>query len=104
MEEIEMEKRLAEIQKRVKKEHKDIAKYVQHVFDALDQRANEHRKLSAFNALAGAKIKGEEEKSYYDSIYEMKKLLLDVLEKTTEDLEHRGDKRWDRIFKDGVEE
>jgi hypothetical protein len=99
-----MEKRLAEIQKRVTKEHRDIAKYVQHVFYALDQKAESHRRLVASNALAGIKVKGDEEKAFYDSITEFKKLLLDVLEQTTKDLEHQGDKNWDRIFKDGVNE
>jgi len=99
-----MEKRLAEIQKRVRKEHKDIAKYVQHVFNALDLKVESHRRLVASNALAGIKVKGDEEKAFYDSITEFKKLLLDVLEQTTKDLEHQGDKNWDRIFKDGVNE
>jgi hypothetical protein len=99
-----MEKRLAEIQQRVKKEHKDIAKYVQHVFNALDHKANQHRKLAASNALAGMKIKGDEEKAYYESITEFKKLLLDVLEQTTKDFEHQGDKHWEKLFKDGVNE
>jgi hypothetical protein len=99
-----MEKRLAEIQKRVTKEHKDIAKYVQHVFNALDKKTEEHRRLAASNALAGIKIKGDEEKIFYDSITEIKKLLLDVLEQTTKDFEHQGDKHWDKIFKDGVNE
>lgn len=99
-----MEKRLAEIQKRVKKEHKDIAKFVLHVFNALDQKAENHRKLAASNALAGIKIKGDEERAFYDSITEFKKLLLDVLEQTTKDFEHQGDKHWDKIFKDGVNE
>lgn len=98
-----MEKRLTEIQQRLGLEHKDICKYVKHVFAALDQKADEHRKLVASNALAGIKVKGNEEKVYYDSILEMKKLLLDVLEKTTEDFEHLGDKRWEKKFKDGVD-
>ncbi|CRK84948.1 hypothetical protein [Neobacillus massiliamazoniensis] len=99
-----MEKRLKEIQQRLSHEHKDIAKYVKHVFDALDQKAKEHRKLAASNALAGIKLKGDVEKAYYDSIYEMKKLLLDVLEKTVNDMEHKGDKWWEKNFKDGVNE
>ena len=99
-----MKKRLADIQQRVKNEHQDIVKFVQHVFDALDQNANKHRMMAASNALAGVKIKGDEEKTYYDSITEFKKLMLDVLEQTTEDFEHLGDKRWEKIFKDGVKE
>jgi hypothetical protein len=34
----------------------------------------------------------------------MKKLLLDVLEKTVNDMEHKGDKWWEKNFKDGVNE
>jgi hypothetical protein len=101
---MEMEKRLADIQQRVKSEHKDIVKFVRHVFEALDHKANNHRILTASDALAGVKINGEREKAYYDSITEYKKLLLDVLEQTTKDFEHLGDKRWEKIFKDGVKE
>ncbi len=99
-----MEKRLADIQLRVGNEHKDIAKFVQHVFEALDEKANEHRILRASDALAGIKINGDEEKIYYDHIYDTKKLLLDVLENTTEDFEHLGDKRWEKKYKDGVKQ
>jgi hypothetical protein len=101
---MKMEKRLDDINQRVKKEHKDLVKFVKHVFDALDQKANEHRRLAASNALAGIKINGHEEKIYYESITETKKLLLDVLEKTTKDFEHLGDKSWDKFYKDGVKE
>ena len=97
-----MDKRLAEIEQRLGREHHDICQYVKHVFAALDIKVDEHRKLVASNALAGIKVKGEEEKVYYETIYEMKKMLLDVLVKTTEDFEHLGDKRWEKKFKDGV--
>lgn len=93
-----------EILQRVKKEHKDIVKYVKHVFEALDRKADEHRKLAALNALAGIKINGHEEKIFYDSITDTKRLLLDVLEKTIEDFEHLGDKSWDKFYEDGVKE
>ncbi|NRD79534.1 hypothetical protein HPT25_19420 [Bacillus sp. BRMEA1] len=99
-----MNRRLADIQKRVKKEHKDITKYIKHVFEALDKKAEDHRKLAALNALAGIKIKGEEEKTFYETINETKKLLLDVLEKTIADFDHQGDKHWDKHYKDGVKE
>ena len=99
-----MEKRLADIQKRVKNEHKDIVKFAQHVIEALDQKAKNHRILVASNALAGIKINGEEEKAFYASISEFQKLLLEVLEQTIKDFEHLGDKRWEKIFKDGVDE
>jgi hypothetical protein len=99
-----MKNRLADIQQRVKNEHKDIVKYVQHVFDALDQNVNKHRMMAASDALAGIKIKGAEEKAYYESITEIKKLMLDVLEQTTADIEHLGDKGWNKNFKDGVKD
>ncbi|WP_066367632.1 hypothetical protein [Neobacillus fumarioli] len=99
-----MDKRVADIQQRVKKEHRDVTKYVKHVFDALDQKAEERRKLAAANALAGMKINGEAEKTFYETIYEMKKLFLDVLEKTIADFEHQGDKHWEKNYKDGVNE
>lgn len=99
-----MNKRVKELQERLTKEHKGIAKYVQHTFDTLDKYAEEHRNTVAHNAVAGIKPNGKEERFFYEHINEMKKILLTVLEKTTQDFEHQGDKYWDKHFRDGITE
>ncbi|MBS4179559.1 hypothetical protein [Lederbergia citrea] len=99
-----MDKRLIEIQQRISKEHRDIAKFVKHVFDEYDIKVEEHRRLTASNALAGIKTSGVEERVFYDTINETKRWMLDVLERTTQDFEHTGDKNWNKNFRDGVNE
>lgn len=99
-----MNKRLLEIQNRVTKDHKDMVKFVSHVFEEYDKKMDEHRRLIASNALAGIKTSGIEEKVFYDTIYETKRWMLDVLERTIQDFEHCGDKYWLKNFRDGVEE
>ncbi|CAM4055345.1 hypothetical protein [Lederbergia lenta] len=99
-----MNKRLYDIEQRVTKEHKDLTKFVKHVFDEYDKKAEEHRLLMASNALAGIKTSGTEEKAFYDTINETKRWVLDVLERTIQDFEHTGDKNWNRNFRDGVDE
>ncbi|MDP4163211.1 MAG: hypothetical protein Q8906_09490 [Bacillota bacterium] len=97
-----MDKRFNEIQQRISKEHRDLVKFVQHVFDEYDKKAEEHRRLVASDALAGIKTSGVEEKTFYNTIHETKRWMLDVLERTTQDFEHSGDKNWNKNFKDGV--
>ncbi|MGG1396471.1 hypothetical protein ABE288_01015 [Bacillus salipaludis] len=99
-----MDKRLREIQQRITQEHKDLGKFVQHVLDEFDKKADEHRRLSSSNALAGIKTSGIAEKAFYDTVTETKKWILDVLERTIQDFEHSGDKHWNKNFKDGVRE
>lgn len=97
-----MDKRLTEIQQRLTKEQKDLSIFVKHVFEEYDKKADEHRRLIASNALAGIKTSGVEEKVFYDTIQETKRWMLDVLERTSQDLEHTGDKNWHKNFPDGV--
>ncbi|QED46443.1 hypothetical protein [Cytobacillus dafuensis] len=97
-----MDKRLADIEQRLTKEYKDIAIFVKHVFDEYDIKTDEHRRLIASNALAGIKTSGVEEKVFYDMIQETKRWMLDVLERTAQDFEHKGDKYWNKNFPDGT--
>lgn len=99
-----MNMKLEELQTRIGAEHQDLLKFVQHTFDELDRRSEEHRKLTSVNALAGIKPEGTAEADFYRHVNEMKNLLIEMLEKTTQDLEHLGDKNWDKNFVDGVED
>ncbi|MBO1005682.1 hypothetical protein [Pseudogracilibacillus auburnensis] len=95
-----MNKRLKELEKKLGPEHKEIVHFVKHVFDEFDQRSEAHRRLAASNALAGIKVSGTEEKVFYETIDETRRWMLDVLERTSQDIEHIGDKHWHKNFKD----
>ena len=97
-----MNKRVKELEERLAKGQKGIAKYVQHTFDTLDTIVEEHRKTVAHNAIAGVKPNGLEERIFYEHINKMKQILVHVLEKTIQDFEHQGDKYWDKHFRDGI--
>lgn len=97
-----MIKKLQELRERISKDHLDLVKYVEHVINALDNVVDVHRREVAVNALAGIKPDGEREKDYYEHVQVFKKILLSELEKTIEDMEHQGDKEWDKHYKDGV--
>lgn len=99
-----MDKKLEQLQKRVPTQHKDLAKYTQHVFEAIDKVVDEHRRLVAIDALAGIKPDGEKEHDFYEHMNSLKKIMLAELEKTVQDIEHLGDKTWDKNFKDGIKE
>ncbi|MEE6450616.1 hypothetical protein RAH41_08600 [Gottfriedia acidiceleris] len=97
-----MVNKLEELNERNALNHRNIVKYVKHVFDELDLKVKRFREETAIKAAHHAKPDLEEEKLFYNNIHHMKTLLIDVLERTTEDLEHMGDKNWNKNFKDGV--
>lgn len=99
-----MEKKIRELQEQLKPEQKDIAKYTQHVIEAIDQLIDEHRRLVASNALAGIKPDGEEEHTFYENMSKVKYILLHELEKTVNDFKHLGDKYYKKNYNDGVKE
>jgi len=96
--------KLDELNERNTLNHKDVVKYVKHVFDELDMKAKKFRDECAINAAAHVKPDLEKEKEFYNNIHNIKKLLIEVLERTTEDFEHVGDKNWIKNFKDGVDQ
>ena len=98
-----MIKKIQELQNRVSDEHKELAKLTQHIFEAIDRCAEEHRRLVAIDALAGIKPDRVEEAVFQEQLVAFKHILLKELEKTVEDLEHKGDKHWKKNYKDGVE-
>ncbi|UOQ45127.1 hypothetical protein MUN89_03995 [Halobacillus salinarum] len=98
-----MEERLKELQDRVPERHKDLAKYTEHVFEAVNKVINEHRRVTALNATAGIKPDGEEERNFYRHMNQLKQIMLAELEKTVEDIEHKGYKNWEKHYEDGVD-
>ncbi|MCP8970604.1 hypothetical protein [Ectobacillus ponti] len=100
---ITMNEKLELFKSRLGREHKDIVKYVEHVFTALDVKLELHQRENAQLALHGAKIDGKAEREYEANIRETKRLLLAVLEQTAQDYEHLGDKHWAKYFRDGID-
>jgi hypothetical protein len=98
-----MLKQLEEMKKRIGKEHHDVIIYTQHVIDTLDQLYQEHMRLVGANALSGMSSNGAEERTFQEDIIKFKQIIFSNLEKTVQDLEHYGDKNWNKNFKDGVE-
>ena len=95
-------KRLDEVKKTMPEAHRELVKYVEHALNALERVEEEHRTLVAANALAGIRPNGEEEKHFHEHMHMVKEMMVSVLEKTEEDIEHVGDKNWSNHFRDGV--
>jgi hypothetical protein len=83
--------------------HKDLFLQTQHTLQAIDDLAEQHRRYQSIQAISGVKIVGAEEALFYDTLTEVKEQIVATLEKTLSDLEHKGDKNYDKNFKDGVE-
>ncbi|MEK3782747.1 hypothetical protein [Paenibacillus sp. FSL R5-0810] len=99
-----MNARIEELEKRLEsKHHKDLFLQMKHTLQAVDDLAEEHRRYQAVQALSGVRIVGSEESVYFDTLNQVKELIVNTLEMTIEDLEHKGDKRYEKNFKDGVE-
>ena len=99
-----MDKQIKELQDQLRYEHKDVAKYTQHVLEALDKLVNEHRRIVSSDAFAGIKPEGCEEYTFYRTVNEVKFTLMDELRKTVNDFKHLGDKYYVKNYPEGVKE
>lgn len=99
-----MDKHIAALQDQLEQEHKDIAKYTQHVLEAIARLIDEHRRVVASNSIAGIKPDGEQEHTFYESMNEVKRILVNELQKTVNDFKHLGDKHYVKNYPDGVKE
>jgi hypothetical protein len=97
-----VDKLIRELQEQT--EHKEIVKYTQHVLEAIDTLVHEHRRIVSSNSLHGIKPNGEREHTFYRSMRDVKRILIEELEKTIEDFKHLGDKHYVRNYPDGVKE
>lgn len=99
-----MMERLTSLEQRLTDQHhKDLYLQTQHTIQAIDSLAEQHQLLSAAHAINGYKIIGSEEVLFYDTLSQAKEQILLTLEKSLDDLEHKGDKYYDKNFADGVE-
>src|SRR3569832_1021799 len=99
-----MIERLTALEQRlINQHHRDLFLHTKHTIKAIEDLAEQHRLLSAAHAINGYKIVGSEEALIYETLTQAKEQILLTLEKSLDDLEHKGDKNYDKNFKDGVE-
>lgn len=99
-----MNERLNQLEQRLTEQHhRDLFLQTKQTLKALDDLAEQHRRFSSIQALSGVKIVGSEEALFYDTLTEAKEQIVVTLEKTLSDLEHKGDKNYEKNFNDGVE-
>ncbi|URN94424.1 MAG: hypothetical protein NAG76_21815 [Candidatus Pristimantibacillus lignocellulolyticus] len=96
---IQIEKLITEIPS----QNRDIALYAKHVISSLEQFEDYHRRFVAAQALAGIKPVGDQEILFYETVRKIKDQVISTLEKTIDDLKHKGDKHHHKHFEDGVE-
>ncbi|MBP2000302.1 benzoyl-CoA reductase/2-hydroxyglutaryl-CoA dehydratase subunit BcrC/BadD/HgdB [Paenibacillus shirakamiensis] len=98
-------KRLQELEQRLTKDrHLDLFLQTKHLLDSLQAYEEEHRKLVHIQATdGGVRPNREVEVVFYTTIRDFKDQLLDNLEQTANDLEHRWEKGYNKNFADGVE-
>jgi hypothetical protein len=82
--------------------NQDVAHFADHQLTAIEEFEEKHRQLIASLAVAGEKIHGTLEKEFYQTVAALKLKMVETLRLTAEDINHRGDKTWDKNFKDGV--
>ncbi|WP_138755047.1 hypothetical protein [Paenibacillus sinopodophylli] len=99
-----MNARMQQLESRLANQHhKDLFLQSVHTLQAIDDLADHHRKFQSIQAISGVKIVGAEEALFYETLSQVKESIVLTLEKTLNDLEHKGDKNYDKNFKDGVE-
>jgi|GEM_PF-722724 len=76
-----MNARIEELEKRLEsKHHKDLFLQMKHTLQAVDDLAEEHRRYQAVQALSGVRIVGSEESVYFDTLNQVKELIVHTLE------------------------
>ncbi|AWB45620.1 hypothetical protein DCC85_16400 [Paenibacillus sp. CAA11] len=95
--------KVQDLKQSLSKEHHTLTHFVEHALASIENLVEEHREYNAAQALYGEKIKGSEVTVFRETVAKVKEALLQTLEKTAEDLNHKGDKHWSSHFKDGVE-
>lgn len=97
-----MNKKINELYSLLPEENKELAKLIQHSFEEIKKLEDYHRMLVASNAVAGIKPNIQEELIFKETLKTVKNVLIKELEKTVEDIQHRGDKNWSKHYKDGI--
>lgn len=97
-----MNKKINELYSILPEENKALAKLIQHTFEEIKKLEDYHRILVASNAVAGIKPDIQEELTFKETLKTVKNVLIKELEKTVEDIQHRGDKNWIKHYEDGT--
>ncbi|MBS2968112.1 hypothetical protein J9317_05000 [Metabacillus sp. KIGAM252] len=98
-----MYNRIENLRNRLPENHKNIAVLTSHIFEAFDSLIEEHRRYAGVRATAKIQPNPYEEKTFFETINQVKQIILTELEKTAEDIGHKGDKYWKKNYPDGVE-
>lgn len=99
-----MNERLKQLEARLSEQHhRDLYLQTKHTLKALDDLIDQHRRFTSMQAISGVKIVGNEESLFYQTLADVKEQIVVILEKTLNDLEHKGDKHYKKNFSDGVE-
>ncbi|WP_138495737.1 hypothetical protein [Paenibacillus pinistramenti] len=85
------------------KEHHSVTYFVEHALESIDALVEQQRKYNAAQAIYGERIVGSEVRVFNETVAQIKATLLRTLEKTAEDMSHKGDKNWQAHYRDGVE-
>ncbi|GMK40773.1 hypothetical protein PCCS19_38290 [Paenibacillus sp. CCS19] len=85
-------------------EHRDVGKFVTHIADRINDREHEHYAEVSQGQLSGDKdISGQYEAGVRKGLEIARRSILEVLEETVDDQDHKGDKRHTPHFKDGID-
>ncbi|AZB42101.1 hypothetical protein CEF21_07240 [Bacillus sp. FJAT-42376] len=98
-----MYNRIENLKKNLPEKHQNIAVLTGHIFEAFDHLIEEHRHYVGVNATAKIQPNPDEERTFFETINQVKQIILTELEKTAEDIGHKGDKNWVKNYPDGVE-
>lgn len=81
---------------------KDTPHFAHHVIERIDAFEEEHRKITASNALAGIKPNPVEESVMRETLRVVRAIILEETATTAQDMLHLGDKYWETKHKDGI--
>ncbi|PWW02802.1 hypothetical protein DFQ01_10878 [Paenibacillus cellulosilyticus] len=85
-------------------EHRDVGKFVKHIADRINDKEQEHYVEVAQGRIGGDKeISGEYEAGVRKGIEIARMAIVEVLEETVDDQNHKGDKHHKPHFKDGID-
>lgn len=84
--------------------HRDVGKFVMHIAERINDREQEHYSEVAQARIGGDnEISGEYEAGVRKGLEIARMAVIQVLEETVDDQNHKGDKHHKSHFKDGIE-
>ncbi|UUZ83555.1 hypothetical protein LJK88_06805 [Paenibacillus sp. P26] len=95
---------LKEEAKKLTGAHRDVSKFIVHVADRINDKEQGHYEEVARARIGGDhEISGEYEAGLRKGLQLARAAILEVLEETVDDENHKGDKHYRPHFKDGIQ-